>query len=346
MFLPVIYNIYMYVCVCVCVCVCIYIYIYTCIISYRDEWKYTTLLVCLIIECNVLQPEILGFGVDGCLRVCSSEVGFCSPSLWQFGACWARRSNGNVCPEQSCCFSYSYFSILMDVEPKPCETTAVCASVPRYIEQFRERLANAHCDLDILLSWSDIYTTSSIHSECLTSTSSVDAESNRHYEYGEHEQCGRREQQSLRIWRTRAVWMQRAAVTEYDEHEQCGCREQQSLNMTRTSSVDVESSGHWIWRTRAVWTQRAAVTEYVEHEQCGCREQQSLNVTNTSSVDLASVSEYDEHEQCGCREQQSLRIWRPRAVWTQIPAVSPNMTSKNSLDAALIGKSLTIWAGR
>jgi hypothetical protein len=47
----------------------------------------------------VLQPEILGLGVDGCLGVCSFEVRFCSPPLWQFGACWAHRSNGNVCPE-------------------------------------------------------------------------------------------------------------------------------------------------------------------------------------------------------------------------------------------------------
>jgi len=69
------------------------------------------------------------------------------------------------------------------------------ASVQR--RQFRERLANTHCDLDILLSWSGTYTASSINCECLTSTSSVDAESSSRSEYDEHEHCGCREQQSL-----------------------------------------------------------------------------------------------------------------------------------------------------
>ena len=44
----------------------------------------------------------------------------------------ARRRNGNERADQSCCFSYSDFCIPVNVEPKPYETTAVCAPLPRY----------------------------------------------------------------------------------------------------------------------------------------------------------------------------------------------------------------------
>ena len=61
---------------------------------------------------------------------------------------------------------------------------------------------------------------------------------------------------------------------------------------------------------------------------------------------IAVTASVDKHEQCGRRDQQALRIWRTRAVWTQRAVVTPKVTNMSSLDAALIGKSLTVCMGR